>query len=118
MPSLQVEGVDTYQYASGPPNTIRRKSKTPERYADWRRDAQDMEIVYSEWNGRQSAPHHLMRGALLELSVLAPSYSRLSTTIASRGLNCRVRNENGWDPSDEALAQKAQDLLPLHEEQT
>ena len=53
-----------------------------------------------------------------ERSVLAPSYSRLSTTIASGGLNCRVRNENGCTPSDEAPTQKAQKLSVLldHEE--
>lgn len=40
----------------------------------------------------------------IKYSVLAPSYSRLATTIASTRLNCRVRNENGCFPSDEALA--------------
>ena len=43
--------------------------------------------------------------------VLAPSYSRLSTTIASGGLNCRVRNENGCDPSDKALAQNTEEII-------
>ena len=45
---------------------------------------------------------------LFKYSVLAPSYSRLSTTIASRGLNFRVRKENGCDPSDEAPEQDTQ----------
>ena len=34
---------------------------------------------------------------------LASTYSRPKTTIGSRGLNFRVRNENGCDPSDETL---------------
>ena len=41
-------------------------------------------------------------GFCFTYSVLATSYSRLATTIASTGLNCRVRNENGCDPSDES----------------
>ena len=45
---------------------------------------------------------------MFENFVLAPSYSRLSTTIASTRLNYRVRNENGCDPSDEAPEQKEQ----------
>ena len=53
------------------------------------------------------------------LSVLATSYSRLSTTIASRGLNCRVRNENGCDPSDKAPEQnfQTQKILSLKTEE-
>src|SRR3989338_5719135 len=43
--------------------------------------------------------------------VLAPSYSCLATTIASTRLNCRVRNENGCDPSDKALAHKTRYLI-------
>ena len=45
---------------------------------------------------------------LFALSVLATSYSRLSTTIASAGLNFRVRKENGCDPCDESPGQKEQ----------
>jgi len=47
----------------------------------------------------------------LQCFVLAPSYSRLSTTIASGGLNCRVRNENGCGPSDKALAQNTEEII-------
>ena len=47
--------------------------------------------------------------------MLAPSYSRLATTIASRGLNCRVRNENGCGPSDEALAHNTEMNLILRQ---
>ena len=36
--------------------------------------------------------------------MLAPTYSCIATTIGSTGLNCRVRNENGCDPGDKALA--------------
>src|SRR3989344_2948105 len=43
-----------------------------------------------------------------ENSVLATSYSRLATKIASTGLNCRVRNENGGDPSDKSPEQNLQ----------
>jgi len=43
-----------------------------------------------------------------EHSVLAPTYSPLASTIGSGGLNCRVRNENGCTPSDEAPTQRAQ----------
>jgi len=36
--------------------------------------------------------------------MLAPSYFRVSTIIASTGLNFRVRNGIGCGPGDEALA--------------
>ena len=42
---------------------------------------------------------------MLKLFVLAPTYSRLATTLGSGGLNFRVRNENGCDPSDKAPEQ-------------
>ncbi len=45
---------------------------------------------------------------LFKHSVLAPTYSPLASTIGSRGLNCRVRKENGCDPSDKAPTQNAQ----------
>ena len=48
------------------------------------------------------------RKLLFLLFVLATSYSRLATTIASRGLNCRVRKENGCGPSDKSPGQKEQ----------
>ena len=50
---------------------------------------------------------------MIEEFVLAPSYSRLSTTIASTGLNCRVRNENGCNPTDEAPEQNLQSSLSI-----
>lgn len=40
--------------------------------------------------------------------MLAPTYSPLASTIGSRGLNCRVRKENGCDPSDKAPTQNIQ----------
>src|ERR1700733_3362870 len=58
---------------------------------------------------KRNTPAFTDRGArLFLLFVLATSYSRLSTTIASRGLNCRVRKENGCDPSDKSPGQKEQ----------
>ena len=39
--------------------------------------------------------------------MLAPAYSPLASTIGSGRLNCRVRNENGCTPSDEAPTQNA-----------
>ncbi len=45
---------------------------------------------------------------IFALFVLATSYSCLATTIASGGLNCRVRNENGCGPSDKSPGQKEQ----------
>src|SRR3989338_10983276 len=50
-----------------------------------------------------------------EHSVLAPTYSRLSTTIGAGGLNFRVRKENGCDPTAEAPARSAQACLRRYE---
>ena len=52
----------------------------------------------------------LFRGDL-ENFVLAVSYSRLATTIASTGLNFRVRKENGCDPSDKPPEQNFEDQM-------
>ncbi len=54
---------------------------------------------------RQKPPYGRL---LLKDFVLATSYSRLTTTIASTGLNCGVRNENRCDPSDKSPEQKLQ----------
>lgn len=53
---------------------------------------------------------HSLAGWLFgfEHSVLAPTYSPLASTIGSRGLNFRVRKENGCDPSDKAPTQNVQ----------
>ena len=73
-----------------------------------RRTAQDIRfIIY----GIRTQPARDVRAARFEFSVLAPSYSCLSTTIASGGLNCRVRNENGCTPSDKAPTQNTQKIL-------
>ena len=44
----------------------------------------------------------------IDFFVLATSYSRLTTTIASTRLNCCVRKENRCDPSDESPEQTNQ----------
>ena len=41
----------------------------------------------------------------IKCSVLAPTYSPLSSTISTTRLNFRVRNENGCDPRVEAPKQ-------------
>ena len=45
---------------------------------------------------------HKIKFKKVSTFVLATSYSCLATTIASTGLNCRVRNENGCDTSDKS----------------
>ncbi len=47
---------------------------------------------------------------LFKYYVLAPSYFRLATIIASTRLNFRVRNENGCDPRDEAPEHKTRNF--------
>ena len=44
----------------------------------------------------------------VENSVLAATYSPLASTIGTTGLNFRVRNENGCDPSVKPPTQKTQ----------
>src|SRR3989344_526469 len=53
-------------------------------------------------------PARTVRGVCFEHSVLAATYSRLSTTIGADGLNCRVRKENGCFPIAKPPTQKAQ----------
>src|SRR3989338_9767728 len=89
---------------SGPPITTAKKRMTPAVYDVLRRDAQDMCRLYRT---EKPPAHHVWAPSLsaeIEYSVLAPSYSCLTTTIASTRLNYRVRNENGCDPGDKALA--------------
>ena len=45
---------------------------------------------------------------LFEHSVLAATYSCLTTTIGADGLNCRVRDENGCNTVAKPPTQKAQ----------
>jgi len=47
--------------------------------------------------------------------MLAPSYSRLATTIASEKLNCRVRNGNGCTLFDEAPTYNIRIYIPVFE---
>src|SRR3989344_5362674 len=87
-----------YQYASGPPITMLKNTITPVGYVVRRCDAQDMYELYR--NAKRPALTCGALASVVENCVLAASYSPLSSTIASTGLNCRVRNENGCDPSD------------------
>ena len=48
----------------------------------------------------------------------AITYSRLATTIGAGGLNFRVRNENGCDPTAEAPAQNAQSCCTAYADTT
>ena len=65
-------------------------------------------LVFKTGPPKQKPAH--TRGFCFEHSVLAPTYSRLSTTIGAGGLNYRVRNENGCDPTAEAPARNAQSI--------
>src|SRR3989344_2657633 len=99
MPSVHVGGVLRCEYKSGPPTTMRKKRMTPMAYMVRRRDAHDMRLLYLRF---RTTKNTLAGVFCVESSVLATSYSRLSTTIASTGLNCRVRKENGCCPSDKS----------------
>jgi len=75
-------------------------------YEVLRREAQDIRQFYQK-------PNTFNVGRFFVLSTLCwrrPTLPYMST-IGSGRLNCRVRNENGCDPSDKAPTQKAQDLL-------
>lgn len=80
----------------------------PVRYSVRLRDAHDITELYLGSSGMTKHPETKGFGVFcLKCSVLAASYSCLSTTIASTGLNCRVRNENGCDPGDKPPEQSA-----------
>ena len=58
-----------------------------------------------------SKPEYRQEKLVIERTVLAPTYSPLASTIGSGGLNCRVRNEDGCTPADEAPTQYVQSFL-------
>src|SRR3989344_6468585 len=74
--------------AANPMRGVQSASMTANPIRD--HDAKDIDKLYGI---RSRSASKCDSGRLCKDSVLATSYSCLSTTIASTGLNCRVRNE-------------------------